>query len=73
MIRKHRRAQDQGQHLLGFRKRAEGEAASEKNTVVFKLAAACKRGLDGKVVNQKGTWAHHAPCVNGDVSLPAEP
>lgn len=62
---------DQGQHLSGFRTRAEGEAASEKNTVVFKLAAACKKGPDGKVVNQKGTWAHHTPCMNKYFCLPA--
>ena len=64
-VMKQSRAQDQGQQLSSSRTRAEGEAASEKNTVVFKLAAACKKGPDGKVVNHKGTWAHHALCVNG--------
>ena len=52
--RKQRRGQDQSQHLLSLRTCAEGEAASEKNTVVFRLAAACKKGPDGRIVNQKG-------------------
>ncbi len=34
--------------------RAEGKAASEKSTVVFKLAVACKRRPDGSMLNDRG-------------------
>ena len=66
---------------------AEGEAASEKNTVVFKLAVACKKRPDGSFLNDRGalclalrlTALYHVPSsakletVHVLASIPALP